>query len=91
MKRLAFAIGILALGFTAATPALADFAVVKFKSGYCRVWTETPFGPQDGRYLWFHRWHHWHHWHYRFHTLAGAERALHRAVAWHRCTHWWWH
>jgi hypothetical protein len=87
MKRLAFAIGVLALGFAAATPARADFAVVKFSSGYCRVWTETPAGPQDGKYLWFK---HHHHWHYRFHTLAGADHALHKAVWRHRCNHWWW-
>ena len=90
MKRLAFAIGLLAVGFCAATPASADFAVVKFKSGYCRVWNDTAAGPQDGHYLWFKRhWHHWH-WHYRFHTMAGADKALHRAALWHRCQHWWW-
>jgi hypothetical protein len=53
MKRLAFAVGLLAFGFTAASPAHADFAVVEFNSGYCRVWTDTVFGPQDGHYLWF--------------------------------------
>ena len=63
MKRLAFAIGVLALGFSAASPARADFAVVRFDSGYCRVWTDTAAGPQDGHYLWFrHHWG-WHHWH----------------------------
>ena len=31
MKRLAFAMGVLALGFAATVPARADFAVVKFK------------------------------------------------------------
>jgi hypothetical protein len=92
MKRLAFAIGLVVLGLGAATPASADFAVIKFNSGYCRVWTDTAYGPQDGRYLWFRhhwRWHH-HHWHYRFHTWAGADRAMHRAASWHRCNHWWW-
>ena len=39
MKRLAFAMGVLALGFAATVPARADFAVVKFKdTGYCRAW-----------------------------------------------------
>ena len=72
MKRLAFAIGLLVLGLGAASPASADFAVIKFNSGYCRIWTDTAYGPQDGRYLWFRhhwRWHH-HHWHYRFHGLG---------------------
>jgi hypothetical protein len=48
MKRLAFAVGILALGFTAPTPARADFAVVKFELGFCRIWWDSaakPWGP----------------------------------------------
>jgi len=87
MKRLAFAVGLLALGFTAATPARADFAVIQFGSGYCRVWADTPFGPQDGHWLWFlsPEWG----WHYRFLTFEGADDAMHRAVAMHRCFHWW--
>ena len=86
MMRLAFAIGLLVLGFTAATPARADFAVVTFNSGYCRVWTDTAFGPQDGRYLLFASpWG----WHYRFLTWESANMAMHHAVAWHRCHHWW--
>jgi hypothetical protein len=86
MMRLAFAIGLLVLGLSAATPARADFAVVTFNSGYCRVWTDTAFGPQDGRYLWFPSpWG----WHYRFLTWEGADMAMHRAVAWQRCHHWW--
>lgn len=47
MKRLAFAIGLLALGFAASTPARADFAVVKFELGFCRIWWNdagTPWG-----------------------------------------------
>ena len=47
MKRLAFAIGVLALGFAASTPARADYALVKFESGYCRIWWDSagnPFG-----------------------------------------------
>jgi hypothetical protein len=60
--RLAFVFGLLALGFVSATPARADFAVVTFNSGYCRVYADTAFGPPDGRYLsfwspvgWIHR------------------------------------
>jgi len=89
MKRLALATGLLLLGFAAIAPARADFAVIKFNSGYCRIWTDTAFGPQDGQYLWFKR--HWRPgWRYRFHTWEGADRAMHRAVAWQRCQHWWW-
>jgi hypothetical protein len=47
MKRLAFAVGVLALGFAASSPARADYAVVKFESGFCRIWWEsatTPWG-----------------------------------------------
>jgi hypothetical protein len=47
MKRWAFAIGVLALGFAASTPARADFALVRFESGFCRIWWDSagnPFG-----------------------------------------------
>jgi hypothetical protein len=48
MKRLVFAIGVLAFGFAASTAARADFAVVKFKdNGACRAWydhTAKPWG-----------------------------------------------
>jgi hypothetical protein len=53
MKRLVFAVGALALGFAALTPAKADFAVVKFKDGGCRAWydhTVKPWG--ESKYLW---------------------------------------
>jgi hypothetical protein len=45
MKRLAFAAGILTLAFAAATPARADFAVVKFELGYCRIWWDSGAKP----------------------------------------------
>lgn len=51
MIKLSLAILLLALGFVAVTPARADFAVIEFSSGYCRVWTDTAFGPEDGQYL----------------------------------------
>ena len=38
MKRSVFAIGLLALGIAAATPARADYAVVRFDTGYCQIW-----------------------------------------------------
>jgi hypothetical protein len=47
MKRLAFAIGVVTLGFAAATPAWADYALVRFDDGYCRIWWQasaTPWG-----------------------------------------------
>jgi len=45
MKRLGFAVAILALGFAASTAARADFAVIKFKDGSCRVWNNPAAGP----------------------------------------------
>ncbi|MFY9762126.1 MAG: hypothetical protein WBC94_16425 [Xanthobacteraceae bacterium] len=45
MKRLAFAVGVLALSFAASVPARADFAVVKFELGYCRIWWDTSAKP----------------------------------------------
>lgn len=48
MKRLGIAAAILALGFAASTAARADFAVIKFKDGSCRVWTDTKTGPVMG-------------------------------------------
>ena len=85
MVRLTFALGLLVLGVVATSRARADFAVIKFGSGYCRVWSGTAWGPQDGRYLHFPRWT----WHYRFRTWEGASLAMRRAVAWRRCYHWW--
>ena len=67
MKRLAFAVGVLALGLVATAPAHADYAIVKFKSDFCRIWDNTAVAPPDGHFLWW-RWHH--HWYYRLPTLA---------------------
>ena len=85
MKQLAFVIGLLTLS-TAATQAYADFAVVRFSSTYCRVWTPPAAPPQDFQYLAFrrgspdHRW-----WQHLFDTAAEADMALHEAIATHRC------
>ena len=49
MKRLAFAVGVLALGFAASTPARADFAVVKFELGFCRIWWDSGRYPVGRR------------------------------------------
>ncbi len=70
MKRLAFAVGVLALGLVATAPAHADYAIVKFKSGFCRIWDHTAVAPPDGHFLWW-RWHH--HWYYRLPTLGIAQ------------------
>jgi len=54
MKQLAFAIGMIALGLAASTAARADYAVVMFKDGYCRVWADSkaaPMGP-GWKYHW---------------------------------------
>ena len=46
MKKLAFVIGVLALGFAASTAARADFAVIKFKdTGACRAWYNDASKP----------------------------------------------
>ena len=86
MKRRAFAVGVLALGVVATAPAKADYAIVKFRSGYCRIWDHTAVAPPDGHFLWW-RW--GHHWYYRLPTLGIAQHKLHQAVHWHRCYHWW--
>jgi len=46
MKRLAFAVGISAIGFLV-SPAHADYALVRFEEGWCRIWWDsagTPWG-----------------------------------------------
>jgi hypothetical protein len=45
MKCLAFAIGLLALGFVASTPARADFAVIQFGGGHCEIWWDSSDKP----------------------------------------------
>ena len=45
MKRLVFAVGVLALGFAASTPARADFSVVRFEPGFCRIWWNNGINP----------------------------------------------
>jgi hypothetical protein len=75
--KLAFALGILTVSLCVAPPALADFAVIHFNSGYCRIWTDTAAGPQDGQFVLFRL----HHQQFdRFHTREQADAALHWAV-----------
>jgi hypothetical protein len=84
VKRLIFAIGAVALGLSAAVPAHADYAIVKFKSGYCRIYDNTTWAPPDGRFVWFV----WgYHRYYRLPTLGDAQRKLNLVVARHLCWH----
>ena len=46
MKRSAFALAVLAIGL-AVSPARADYALVRFEDGWCRIWWDsagTPWG-----------------------------------------------
>jgi hypothetical protein len=46
MKRLIFVVGILTIGFMASS-ARADYALVRFEDGWCRIWWDsagTPWG-----------------------------------------------
>lgn len=47
MKRLIFSLTVLAIAFVAAVPARADYALVRFDDGWCRIWWDsagTPWG-----------------------------------------------
>lgn len=47
MKSLAFAIGLFAVALATGSPARADYAVIQFGDGFCRVWwdsSDTPWG-----------------------------------------------
>jgi hypothetical protein len=86
MKQLAFAFGFLALSLTMVAQAHAEFAVVRFGSGFCRIWIPPAAPPEDFQYLAFRRGargHFW--WQHLFATASGAEIALHEAIATHRC------
>jgi len=74
--RLAFAIGLLTVvsSYTAA-PALADFGVIQFASGYCRVWPNTAFPMRHGLIG-------------RFDTFEQANAALALAVEHQVCRNW---
>jgi hypothetical protein len=84
MKRLMFAVGVLALGLVATAPAHADYAIVKFKSGYCRIYDNTAWAPPDGTFVWFV----WgYHRYYRLPTMPIAQHKLGLVVARHLCWH----
>ncbi len=45
MNRLAFAVCLLIAGLAASTPAHADFAVVRFADGLCKIWWDSADNP----------------------------------------------
>jgi hypothetical protein len=84
MKKLTFALGVMALGLVASAQAHAEYAIVKFKSGYCRIYDHTALPPPDGTYVQFvHGYHHY----YRLPTLPIAEHKLGVVVGRHLCWH----
>jgi hypothetical protein len=84
MKRLIFAVAALALGLVATAPAHADYAIVKFKSGYCRIYDNTAWAPPDGTFVWFV----WgYNRYYRLPTLPIAQQKLGLVTARHLCWH----
>jgi hypothetical protein len=47
MKRFAFAIAALAMGIVGSTSGHADFTIVQFQDGWCKIWWDsasTPWG-----------------------------------------------
>jgi hypothetical protein len=47
MKRFAFALAAVLVGIVGSTPARADFAIVQFQDGWCKIWWDsaaTPWG-----------------------------------------------
>lgn len=45
MKRSAFAAGLLVAGLVASSPALADYAVIQFDDGSCKIWWDSADNP----------------------------------------------
>jgi hypothetical protein len=82
--RRAFAIGLFTV-VSSFVPAFADFAVIQFHSGYCRVWPNTADGPQDGHFGMFPTRHGLTD---RFDTLEEANAALALAVEHQVCRNW---
>lgn len=80
MKRLAFAIGILAVGFAVSTPASADFAVIRWKDWSCQAWNMSKVGPWSpgAKYLWV-----------GLPTWNSAVARGKWAMKHHRCKKWW--
>jgi hypothetical protein len=75
MKHFAFAVGLTALGVAAAAPARADYAVVRFDTGYCQIWWDggaTPWGVNWTKVAMTPDW-------------ASANAALYAAIAARTC------
>jgi hypothetical protein len=75
MNRFAFALGLMTLGVAAATPARADYAVVRFDTGYCQIWWDgsaTPWGVNWSKVAITPDW-------------ASADSALYAAIAARTC------
>jgi hypothetical protein len=75
MKRFACAVGLMALGLAAAAPARADYAVVRFDTGYCQIWWDgsaTPWGVNWTKVAITPDW-------------ASADSALYAAIAARTC------
>jgi hypothetical protein len=45
MKRFALAVGLLTAAFIVSSPARADYAVVHFDDGYCKIWWDSADNP----------------------------------------------
>jgi len=80
MKRVVFAIGVLAVAFAASTPASADFAVIRFKDWSCKAWAQSKVGPWSPGAV------------YLAVGLPTWDAAVHKGkwfVKHHRCKVWW--
>ena len=83
MKKILFGIGAMALGVRCRS-GTRRLAIVKFNSGYCRIWTDTVVALPDGTFVWFV----WgYHRYYHLPTLPIAQHKLNLVVARHLCWH----
>lgn len=76
MKPLALAFGLFAAICAVSAPARADYAVVQFGDGYCRIWwdsADTPWGAQWTKIA------------VGLPDHVSAEAALYSAIAQHVC------
>lgn len=77
MKLRSLVWGVLALGVVAATPAKADFSVIRWPSGFCEIWNDgLPTRPIMPGYKVVAG---------KLPTIEAAIGALHKAVAGKAC------